>query len=180
MERQPVERAQGGDKTAFATLVGESIDRLHAVAQHILRDPDLAADATQEALVNVWRRLPQLRDPDRFEAWTYRMVVRAAYAEARHRTAWRVPRGTVGRVLPIPDQSAEVGNRDELERGFDKLSMDHRAIIVLKHYLGLNDHEIAEAIEIPEGTVRSRHFHALRALRAALEANKRDGGRIEQ
>lgn len=178
MERQLVERAQHGDEAAFATLVGESIDRLHAVAQHILRDPDLAADATQEALVNAWRRLPQLRDPDRFEAWTYRMVVRAAYAQARHRTTWRVSGGAVGRAAPIPDQSVEVGDRDELERGFEKLSMDHRAIIVLKHYLGLSDHEIAEAIEIPEGTVRSRHFHALRALRAALEGDSRDGGRM--
>ena len=71
MERELVERAMHGDEEAFDTLVGRIGDSLHSVARRILRDTTLAQDATQQALLDAWRSLPQLRDPDRFEAWTF-------------------------------------------------------------------------------------------------------------
>ena len=77
MDRQLVERARGGDHAAFEALAIGISSRLYAIARLILRDTHLAEDAVQEALVNIWRRLPQLRDPDRFDAWTYRLVVNA-------------------------------------------------------------------------------------------------------
>ena len=80
-----VERAQRGDEGAFTSLAVAVGDRLHAVAYRILRDTDLAEDATQQALLTVWRDLPQLRDPARFEAWSYRLLVRACYAESRRK-----------------------------------------------------------------------------------------------
>ncbi len=83
MDTELVTRAQRGDEGAFTSLAVAVGDRLHAVAHRILRDTDLAEDATQQALLNVWRDLPQLRDPARFEAWSYRLLVRACYAEAR-------------------------------------------------------------------------------------------------
>jgi RNA polymerase sigma-70 factor (ECF subfamily) len=167
-------RAQHGDEEAFASLAVAAGDRLHAVAHRILRDADLAEDATQQALLAIWRDLPQLRDPTRFDAWSYRLLVRACYAEAG-RTRRMAPNV---RLLPVDtpgagDGLSSVVDRDQLERGFRRLSIDHRAVVVLHHYLDLTLLEIAEVLGVPAGTVRSRLHHAMRGLRAALEADAR-------
>lgn len=172
MDTDLVIRAQHGDEGAFASLAVVCGDRLHAVAHRILRDIDLAEDATQQALLAIWRDLPQLRDPARFEAWSYRLLVRACYAEGR-----RTRRGTpTFRLLPTDEPAdadvvALVHDRDQLERGFRRLSIDHRAVVVLHHYLDLSIDEVAEALGVPAGTVRSRLHHAMRGLRAALNAD---------
>ena len=83
MDTDLVTRAQHSDEDAFASLAVAVGDRLHAIAHRILRDLDLAEDATQQALLAIWRDLPQLRDPAAFEAWSYRLLVRACYAEGR-------------------------------------------------------------------------------------------------
>ena len=76
-QRILVERAGAGDHDAFAVLVRGIIARLDAAARLILRDPELARDAVQDALVHAWRDLPGLRDPDRFDAWIHRITVRS-------------------------------------------------------------------------------------------------------
>ena len=78
-----VVQAQHGDEGAFASLAVVIGNRLHVIAHRILRDADLADDATQQALLAIWRDLPQLRDPERFDGWAYRLLVRACYSEAR-------------------------------------------------------------------------------------------------
>jgi len=178
MDTQLVVRAQSGDQQAFASLAMAVGDRLHAVAHRILRDTDLAEDATQQALLSVWRDLPQLRDPARFDAWSYRLLVRACYAEARRTHRWAPNL----RLLPTDEPMASdslgaVVDRDQLERGFRRLSIDHRAVVVLHHYLDLPLPEVAEALGVPEGTVRSRLHHAMRGLRAALDADARPTAR---
>src|SRR3954452_24302227 len=102
MVRDLVIGAQSGDQEAFAALVHMTSDRMYALAVRILRDNVLAEDALQGALITVWRQLPTLRDPDRFEAWVRRVLVHACYAEARRRRAWAA---TV-RVLPVAGQAA--------------------------------------------------------------------------
>jgi RNA polymerase sigma-70 factor (ECF subfamily) len=174
MDTHLVERAQRGDEEAFASLALACGDRLHAVAHRILRDVDLAEDATQQALLTIWRDLPQLRDPARFDAWSYRLLVRACYAEGRKERRWTPSL----RLLPADEPSAPEGlssvvDRDQLERGFRRLSIDHRAVVVLHHYLDLPLDEVAEALGVPVGTVRSRLHHAMRGLRAALDADLR-------
>jgi RNA polymerase sigma-70 factor (ECF subfamily) len=174
MDTELVVRAQHGDEEAFASLAVAAGDRLHAVAHRILRDIELAEDATQQALLNVWRDLPQLRDPARFDAWSYRLLVRACYAEARRTRRWAPNL----RLLPADEPTAADGtslviDRDQLERGFRRLSVEHRAVVVLHHYLDLPLSEVAEALGVPEGTVRSRLHYAMRGLRAALDADAR-------
>jgi RNA polymerase sigma-70 factor (ECF subfamily) len=174
MDTDLVVRAQHGDEEAFASLAVAAGDRLHAVAHRILRDIELAEDATQQALLTVWRDLPQLRDPARFDAWSYRLLVRACYAEARRTRRWAPNL----RLLPADepsgaDDSSSVADRDQLERGFRRLSIDHRAVVVLHHYLDMPLDEVAETLGVPVGTVRSRLHHAMRGLRAALEADAR-------
>ena len=77
MQTELVDRARRGDREAFGVLAGGAVDRLYGIARLILRDAELAEDATQEALVRAWRDLPTLRDVERFDAWLYRLIVRA-------------------------------------------------------------------------------------------------------
>jgi RNA polymerase sigma-70 factor (ECF subfamily) len=166
--------ARRGDREAFEALARSRGDRLFGIARRILRDVDLAEDAVQDALVIAWRHLPRLRDPERFDSWLTRLLVHRCFAEARRgrRLAANVralpPSGT-----PTPDDIQSVIDRDQLERAFDRLSADQRAVLVLHHYLGLGPSEIAATLRIPDGTVRSRMHYALQALRAALEADLR-------
>src|SRR5437016_3231837 len=87
-----VVRAQAGDAHAFAVLASSAIDRLYAIAYRILRDTELARAATQGALLEAWRAIPSLRDPPRWEAWTYGLVVHACYNQRRsHRMTCSTP-----------------------------------------------------------------------------------------
>jgi RNA polymerase sigma-70 factor (ECF subfamily) len=174
MERRLVERAMAGDEEAFDLLVDRIGDSLHSVARRILRDTTLAEDATQQALIAAWRSLPQLRDPDRFEAWAYRLVVNACHAEGRREGRHR---GNL-RLLPndgpiASDPASSLASHDQLDRAFRRLSLEHRSVVVLVHYIGFTPAEAAEAIGIPLGTVRSRLHYALQQLRAAIEADAR-------
>ncbi len=178
MRRDLVERARGGDRDAFAALAADSIGRLFNIAQLMLRDADLADDAVQEALVIAWRDVRGLRDPDGFDAWLHRVLVRCVYREAnreRRRSARTV------QVPEIPSRADAVGDvedRDTLERGFRRLRPDHRAVLVLHHYLGFSDSEAAHALSVPAGTIKSRLNRAMSALRAELEADARSIGRL--
>ena len=171
-----VERAAKGDQEAFASLAQASSGRLYAVAYRILRDPYLAEDAVQQTLITIWNELPRLRDPERFEAWSYRVVVRASTAEARRgkraATTLRLLPDDAD-VSPAPDEYRAVADRDRLDRGFKKLNADQRAVLVLHHFLGLTPVDMADVLGIPVGTVGSRLHYATRALRAAIEADER-------
>jgi RNA polymerase sigma-70 factor (ECF subfamily) len=173
VETETVVLAQAGDRQAFERLAVNASDRLHGVAFNILRDRHLAEDATQQALLMIWSDLPQLRDPSRFEAWSYRLLVRAYYAEARRHRRW------LSRLASWPEReptapSAEidaVAERDQFDQAFRRLSVDHRVVIVLHHYLGLTVDDVAQALDIPAGTARSRLDRAMRKLRLALTAD---------
>lgn len=174
MDRELVIRAQHGDEEAFASLAVACGDRLHAVAHRILRDVDLAEDATQQALLAIWQNLPMLRDPARFEAWSYRLLVNACFDEGRRTHTWKPNVYVLHDDAHVaPDALGPVHDRDQLERGFRRLSIDHRAVLVLHKYLDLSVEEVAETLGVPAGTVRSRLHYAVRALRATLEADAR-------
>ena len=174
MDRDLVERARRGDRGAFAVLVHQVSDSLYAVAWRILRDSGLAEDALQNALVLAWRRLPKLRDPDRFEAWVHRILVHACYAEAKRARRWSANVRMLSVDGPAtPDTTLSVATRDALDRGFRRLPPDQCAVFVLHHYLDLPLGEIAETLGVPLGTVKSRLHYATASLRAALEADAR-------
>lgn len=174
MKRDLVERAMAGDHDAFSELARVSIGRLFSAARLILRDDGRAEDATQDALVAAWRDLSALRDPDRFEAWLHRLLVRACYREARRgRRRWEIEIGIRPLEGAAPDPAHDLVDRDQLERGFRRLDADQRIVLVLHYYLGLSLDEAAHALGIPPGTVRSRLHRATNAMRAALEADAR-------
>jgi RNA polymerase sigma-70 factor (ECF subfamily) len=169
-----VMRAKRGDRAAFELLAAEIATRFLAVARRILRDIDLAEDATQQALVAIWRDLPQLRDPARFDAWSYRLLVRACYAEGRRTRTWSPNL----RILPADEPADSRGldaiiQRDQLETAIRRLSVDHRTVLVLHHYADIPLERVAQILDIPLGTVYSRLHHAMRGMRAALDADAR-------
>jgi len=175
MQRELVVRAQGGDVDAFSALTAGRTKRLCAVARLILRDDKRAADAVQDALLQAWLDIRSLRDPERFDAWLHRLLVRACYAAARrHRSRQLVEIAMSPTAEPTTsDAQRAVAVRDQLERGFVRLSTDHRAVIVLVHYLGLSLSEAGEVLGVPLGTVQSRLSRATQNMRAALEADER-------
>ncbi|MFV2063828.1 MAG: RNA polymerase sigma factor [Chloroflexota bacterium] len=174
MDAELVVRAQNGDRAAFTELATVFYGRLHRVAQNILNDIHLAEDATQQAVLEMWRNLPKLRDPERFEAWSYRILVNACRAEGRKSKRWMPALG-----LPSEEDPAAVAGfagvvyRDQLERGFRRLAIEQREVVVLHHYLSWPLPEVAAALGIPTGTAHSRLHRAMQTLRAALEADAR-------
>lgn len=175
MDRTLVERARNGDHEAFAAVAAASIDRLYTVAGLILRDDDRANDAVQEALFAAWRGIRALREPDACHAWLHQLLVRACY-----RLASRERRGRIVELHLVEDRTAAagdaealVGDRDQLERGFRRIAVEQRAILVLHHYLDLPVAEVAEILGIPVGTAKSRLHRASEAMRAALDADAR-------
>ncbi len=172
-ERGLVERARRGDATAFDALVTAPIGRLDGAARLILRDPERARDAVQEAFAKAWRDLPGLRDPDRFEAWLHRLLVRACYDELR-RARSRPMQVRIGDIdgPQIGDVQARQADRDELERALRRLDPDLRTTVVLVYYVGLSLPDIALAQGVPLGTVKSRLHRARALLRASIRADR--------
>jgi RNA polymerase sigma-70 factor (ECF subfamily) len=168
-----VDRARRGDREAFSVLAGGAVDRVYAIARLILRDTDLAEDATQDVLVRAWRDLPTLRDVERFDAWLYRLTVRACADIGRRRRRWRAELNVVPIEPAEPDRAAELADRDQLERGLRRLNDAQRTILILTFYVGLSPTEAADVLEIPVGTAKSRLHYAIDALRAALAADER-------
>lgn len=172
MDQDLVIRAQQGDQRAFDALAFADYPRLFRVAHGILRDPSHAEDATQQAYLDIWRNIQRLRDPAKFEVWSYRLLVHACYAEAR-----RIPRWVSDTVVPLghepraADAYAAVIERDELEQGFRHLSVDQRAVIVLHYLLDMTLEQVAQTLGVRQGTVNSRLSRGMDAMRRAMGAD---------
>ncbi len=174
MDRQLVERAQGGDRAAFASIVAASLASLDRTARLITRDPERAKDAVQEALIKAWRDLPGLRDAERFDAWLRQLLVRSCIDELRRGRRMALEVELIDMHHPqAVDSSVSLADRDALERGFRRLDPEQRALVVLHYYQGLGLDEAAAALRIPVGTAKSRLSRARSTLRAALEADAR-------
>ncbi len=164
-----VEQAREGDHDAFAVLAGAAIARLDAAARLILRDPELARDAVQDGLVRAWRDLRSLRDPDRFDAWVYRLTVNACLDITRRRRR----RAIEVEITPIDgpvsaDIASLIADRDQLDRALKRLEPEWRALVVAHYYLGMPLPEAAAALGIPLGTAKSRLHRSLSVMRTAM------------
>ena len=169
MRPELVARAQSGDREAFDALATALFDQLYAVGRRILRDGHAAEDAVQEALIRAWRDLRSLREPERFEAWMHRLLVRACYDQTRRRRPLEMTIRPIDADRTDPaDDIAVVAHRDELERAFLKLSVEQRAVLVLTHYVGMPAADVGHALGIPVGTVHSRLHYAIQTMRTTL------------
>ena len=164
-----VEQARKGDHDAFAALVGMSVARLDATAWLIVRDRELAHDVVQDALLRAWRDLPRLRDAGRFDAWLHRLLVNACLDAVRRRRRRPIEIELQPVVVSSePDPAGTVADRDELDRAFARLDVDHRAIVVLHYYLGMSMPDAASVMGIPVGTAKSRLNRALASMRVVV------------
>jgi RNA polymerase sigma-70 factor (ECF subfamily) len=170
-----VERARSGDADAFDALIEPRVEAMLRTATAIIGDPDEAREATQEALVTIWRELPSLRLDDRFDAWAGRILVNRCFLAVKRR-ARRSSREVQLDGSRQADARSVIGSsggfdhRQALDEAFEQLEPDDRALLVLHHLEGLQLAEIAARLEIPVGTVKSRLFTARRALERAMEA----------
>jgi RNA polymerase sigma factor (sigma-70 family) len=169
-QRQLVIRARGGDHDAFTELVHASVARLETAARLILRDPELARDAVQEALFHAWRDLPGLRDPDRFNGWIHRLTVNACLdlARRRKRRPIEVELTDLHATMTM-SPSDELGDRELVNDVLRRLDPGGRSIIVLHYYLGMPLTDVAATLRIPVGTVKSRLHRALGEMRIGME-----------
>jgi RNA polymerase sigma-70 factor, ECF subfamily len=170
-QRGTVERARRGDHDAFAELVDAHLARLDAAARLILRDPELARDAVQEALIRAWRDLPGLRDPDRFDAWLHRLIANACLDLVRRRRR----RVIEVELTPIDspathDLAGALADRQLLDQALAGLAPGHRAVVALHYLLGMPLSEVAASLSIPIGTAKSRLHYALAAMRTTVTA----------
>jgi RNA polymerase sigma-70 factor, ECF subfamily len=164
-----VERASQGDHEAFGVLIGAHLARLDTAARLILRDPELARDAVQEATLRAWKNLRGLRDPSRFGPWLHRLTVNACFdlSRRRHGRLFEVQL-TPAHDAPVPDPSGQVTDALYVERMLATVEPAQRAVIVLHYYLDLSLPETAAALGIPVGTAKSRLNRALAAMRITV------------
>ena len=171
MDRELVLRARRGDVEAFEQLARAAFPRLKGVAYLILRDADRAEDAVQDALVAAWQGLRALRDPDAWDAWLRRLLVRTCYRFAkqdRRRTEVEL------NVSPDPvragttNDSATVADREWILDELARIDVEKRAVIVLHYYLDLPLREVAEILDVPSGTAASRLHRGLELMRGSV------------
>jgi RNA polymerase sigma factor (sigma-70 family) len=173
MQAELVARAQRGDREAFSALARGASARLYATARLILREPDQAEDAVQDALIQAWRDIRGLRDPERLDAWLHRLLVRACHRHLRTLYRRRIAETRLPTWQRDPAADATVADRDEVERAFRRLTPDQRTILVLVYYADLPLADVAVVLGIPLGTTKSRLHRSIDALRAALAADER-------
>lgn len=170
-QRTLVERAGRGDHDAFAVLVRASAPRLDAAARLILRDRELAADAVQEAYLRAWRNLPGLRDPDRFDGWLHRLLVRSCFDALRRRRSRPVEVELQPLDGPyVADPAQDVVERELIDDALRRLDPAWRAVVVLHYFLGMPLPEAATTLGIPLGTAKSRLHRSLGLMRLAITA----------
>jgi RNA polymerase sigma-70 factor (ECF subfamily) len=168
-QRRLVELARAGDHDAFSELVLAAVVRLDRAARLIVRDPELAQDAVQEALIRAWRDLPGLRDPERFDPWLHRLIVNACLDLIRHRSRQVIE----VELTPLHDSISSdietgLADRDLIADALQRLDPTRRAIVVMHHYLGMPLRDVAEALSMPIGTVKSRLHRALDEMRVTV------------
>jgi RNA polymerase sigma-70 factor (ECF subfamily) len=179
-QRGLVEQAKRGDHDAFAALALEAVARLDAAARLILRDRELARDAVQDTLMDAWRSLPGLRNPDRFDAWLHRLLVRSCFDVLRRRHS----RPIEVELSPISgpttaDFAPGVVDRELVDDALRRLDPTWRAVVILHYFLGMPLPEAAAILGIPIGTAKSRLHRSLGIMRSAIgDDSGRDAGRL--
>jgi RNA polymerase sigma-70 factor, ECF subfamily len=168
MDRELLVRARAGDREAFELIVLAKGEPMFRTALAILGNEADARDATQETFVNSWRRMSDLREIDRFDAWLGRILINECRTALRHRRRVREVA-----IEEAPDAQARPAAGEgffstDFDAAFARLTVDQRAILVLHHLHGYGVREIATWLGIPSGTVKWRLNRARNALRAEL------------
>lgn len=177
-DRDLVERARRGDADAFGMLVVRHQDRIYTAVLRFCGDAEDARDIVQKAFLNAWRRMASFKGDSAFSTWMYRIAFnesvsfRRAGGSRRHRTL----EGRDGESAVEPADDRRPGdrldseeNRAKVQEALNQLDPEERKILILKELEDRSYEEIAEILEVPKGTVRSRLFRARESLRERLK-----------
>lgn len=181
-EQELVERAKKGDETAFEVLVTDNEKRIYNLCRRLTGNPEDAAELTQEAFLNAWRRLSRFQGESSFSTWLYRLASNACIDFLRKEKRRQNLSMTVSlddeeeaRQVELPDE--RYAPERELERtevrqavaaGLERLTPEHRQVLVMREINGLSYAEIGAVLGLEEGTVKSRIARARNALRKVL------------
>jgi len=159
-----------GDRAALDVLLGRHVDRVHAICRRILGNPDDALDATQEALIAVSRSIARFDERAAFTTWLYRVATNAALDELRRRNRRPTPAETLAEPAPSgsgsdPERAAD---RLDIDAALTRTPEDFRVAVVLRDLCDLDYAQIAEILDVPPGTVRSRIARGRAALAVEL------------
>ena len=164
-DRDLLKQVAGGDDVAFKRLFDRFADRVSRYAYTILRNRHLAEEVAQETMIAVWKGAAKFAGRSRVSTWIFGIARNQAYSIVRKEIrAERIPPPK----LIEPDPAPRILRREKVGRALDRLPDDQREVVFLTFYEGLSYKEIAAILEIPEGTVKSRMFHAKRKLVGAL------------
>ena len=171
--------ARAGDRNAFSRLAERWQPKLLAHAWRLTGDAELARDIVQDAWGDIVRGLKHLDNAAAFPAWSFRIVTRRA-ADAirksqRRRRLNNAVANEVDNFVQSTDEIERSADASAIRRAMATLPADHRAAVALFYLQELSVAEIAAALCVPVGTVKTRLMHARRKLRAALEGEKPDG-----
>ncbi len=166
MDHELLVRSRAGDREAFDLIVAAKAESVYRTALAILGNEADARDAAQDSFVAAWRRIRDLRDDDRFDAWLGRILINNCRSALRRR-------GRVREVAleEVPETRAAVASLDgfDFDEAFGRLAVDQRAILVLHHLHGYGVRDIANWLGIPSGTVKWRLNRARNALQRELD-----------
>jgi RNA polymerase sigma-70 factor (ECF subfamily) len=167
------ERASGGDRRALEVLLDRHADRVHAVCRRIVAHPEDALDATQEAMIAIARGIRRFDGRAAFTTWCYRVATNAALDELRRKRRRPLPSDPATGPEPVaigPSTEERVGARLDVDAALRELPEDFRVAVVLRDLCDLDYAEIADVLDVPPGTVRSRISRGRALLVERLDA----------
>jgi RNA polymerase sigma-70 factor (ECF subfamily) len=170
-----------GDERAFTLLVRLWENKVYSLAWRFLGNREDAQDVVQETFLSVFKSLHTLREPKSFSTWLYRIALnhcRAHWRSQSHHISLDEPAGdergeenwSPAPALSVPAEAGRVETLDLVRKAMADLSDDHRMAIILKEYLGLNLEEVAQVMECPLSTAKSRLYHGLRNVQRKLRS----------
>ena len=165
-----VDRVKTGDKGAFEKIVNRYENTVFSSAYRIIGDMDDAADITQTTFVKVYEKIDSFNPAFKFFSWLYRISVNEAYNFQKKKK-----KAATIEMEPRADQPGpyedfrQLERCEHLERALETMTYDYRIVVVLKHLMLLSYREIAEILDLPEKTVKSRLFSARQVLHRQLE-----------
>jgi RNA polymerase sigma-70 factor (ECF subfamily) len=173
-----IRRCQRGDKLALEALIRRYQNYVYRLCYLVMHNEQDAEDMTQETFLRACRALPrfQVREGISFEAWLYRIAVNCCRSRMRRKwyqvLPWPEPAPQlIAEPESQPDRWVEHNEwRNEILAAIDSLGEKHRMVVILRYYTGLSNEEIAETLDLPSGTVRSRLHTARQRLKEILEA----------
>ncbi|MBO8140791.1 MAG: sigma-70 family RNA polymerase sigma factor [Firmicutes bacterium] len=164
-------RARRGDAEAFGQLIRPCLDRAYRLALRLLGQAEDAEDAVQDALYKAWRGLAGFQGRARFSTWLYRIVWRECLDRSRRRDEVRLAADVLDPGPDPHERLARTESRQEVQAALLRLPPPYRAVLVLFYLEDMPVKDIANILDLPEGTVKTHLYRARRALRAELDLN---------